>query len=501
MSSCHLLFLDTTQLAAFAWKKGKLEAAGMFIANDAGYDNFASYLADHRHDCFHLLANLPDEGYASESIPCLWGNDRQALIARKARQHFAEPALSCVVSLGREKTTRKNENLLISALTAPEQFAPWLHRIKENSVALSGIYSTSQLGGQLLAKLGHSPPDCLLLCQFENSLRESYLNNGHSVFSRLIALSDSNPPAITKAFVAEATRLHQYLIGQRRIARDGKLPIFILAHPQAITDIEQACAAADKLVFCIIDNHAAARRLKLKNLPADSCCAQLFLQLLAGKRPRQQFAGPELRQDFRLAKSRRLIWGLGFGMLAMSGLNAAHTVHQTRSLREESAQLMRDEIIIQREHQTAIAGFPKLDIDHDNLRRLIERHDELAQQRVPLASSLFMLGRVLDQLPEIEVDDLDWRSEKLAPGARARMTPEVITLNGHLAGTPGSSVRQAQASLEQFNERLQASANCRAEIAGPLIATSAPDTGDNEEEDDTGPLVMQHFSLRISCRK
>lgn len=495
MSTCHLLFLDTDQLAAFTWKRGKLEAAGVFIANDEGQHNFATYLATHHHACFHLLVNLPDEGYACESIPCLWGRDRQALITRKAGQHFAAPALSCVTSLGCEKSTRKNENLLISALTAPEQLQPWLQLIKDAGIALSGIYSTSQLGGQLLAKLGHSAPDCLLLCQFENSLRESHVHNGHVFFSRLIGISDNTPPAIADSFVAEAIRLHQYLIGQRRISREDKLPIFILADPQTIADLEQACATANHLAFHIIDCPAAARRLKLHPEAEDSCCAQLFLHLLAGKQPRQQFASPELRQDFRLAQSRRLIWGLVFSMLSMSSLSAAHTIRQARSLHTESEQLIRDEALIRREHQATVAAFPKLDIDHDSLRQLIERHDELARQRFDPVASLFMLARALDQLPEIEIDSLDWRVEKTA--ASTSIAPPVITLNGHLE-QQSDSARQALASLEQFNEGLRAAANCRAEIAGPLRATSTPATSDDE---DDGPLFRQNFALRINCQK
>lgn len=501
MTTCHLLFLEAGRLSAFVRQRGKLETAGVFSANAAGNEQFANYLAERRQGRFYLLTNLADEAYASESIPPLSGGDRRTLIARKARQHFPEPALNCVYSLGREKTGRRNENLLISALTAPEQLQPWLQLIKDAQAALIGIYSTAQLGGPLLGKVGQAAPHCLLLCQFGHSLRESYLNEGCTVFSRLIAIGDTSAPAIANDFVTEASRLHQYLIGQRRIGREARLPIFILAHPQAVAEIEKSCAAAGNLDFRIIDKHLAARRLKLEAQPEDSCCTSLFLQLLANQQPREQFAGPALRLDYRLAQSRRLLGYLGFGMLSLSGLSTAHTLHQAQALREASWQMGHDQQLLQQRYQAIVGGFPKLDLDPGSVRQLIERHDELAAQRNQLAPGLFMLGSILDQVSEIELDNLDWRVENIAPGAQASVVQEAITLNGHLPGeNAGAARRQALASLEHFNKLLRSTSNCTAEIAKPLLTTPSPGNDENALE-EAESLVTQHFSLRITCPK
>lgn len=498
MSTRHLLYLDACRLLAFAWKRGELEPEGEFIASENGRGDFAEYLARRRQGRFHLLANLADEGYACESIPLLRGGDRQALMARKAGQHFPEPALSCVLSLGRETTTRKNENLLISALTDPNQLQPWLQVIRHGEAALGGIYSTAQLSGQLLQTLGHTTAHCLLLCLFGDAMRESYLTNGHTVFSRLIATNAPNTPASAGLFVAEAARLRQYLIGQRRITRDARLPTFILAHPQAVADIERACADVDDLAFCVIDSHAAARQLKLKTLPEDSCCTRLFLQQLAIKQPRQQFATPELRQDYRLAQGRRLIWGLCCGMLVASSLNAANDVQQARGLSEEGGQLAGDERIISRHRQTVLAGLPRLDISHESLLQITDRHAELAQQRGRLASSLGMLGRALDHVGDIELESLDWRLDTPAPGPQPATTHQVIILEGFVRGENAASAGQALVRIEQLNELLRATPGCSVDVAKAPFASSAPSVSDDQEEDAP---ATQHFSLRVTLRK
>jgi hypothetical protein len=117
-------------------------------------------------------------------IPFLRGADRQALITRKIGQHFLGTSLAAAISLGYEKTQRKNEKLLLSALTNPAHFAPWLqrHRTPPKS-PLAGIYTVAQLGGQLLKKLGQNPAGrCLLLTLQDQSIRESYLVGGHDPF-------------------------------------------------------------------------------------------------------------------------------------------------------------------------------------------------------------------------------------------------------------------------------------------------------------------------------
>ncbi|MGB8241349.1 MAG: hypothetical protein WCE66_09960, partial [Azonexus sp.] len=92
-------------------------------------------------------------------------------------------------------------------------------------------------------------------------------------------LFDSSIAGIASRFATEAAKLHQYLDGQRHIGRNDTLPAYILAHPQAISAVRQACIDSSNLNFEIIDNHQAARKLNLKTLPSDSSSELLYLHL------------------------------------------------------------------------------------------------------------------------------------------------------------------------------------------------------------------------------
>ncbi len=455
--SCRLLYLNTHRLSAYRWQQGKLRGEGVFDHNDEGFRLFADYLAEHTSSRFSLLANVAEEGHALETIPFLRGADRQTLITRKIGQHFLGTPLAAAISLGYEKRQRKNEKLLLSALTNPAHFEPWLRRISDAEVPLAGIYTVAQLGGQLLKKLGQESSRCLLLTLQDHSIRETYLVDGHAHFSRMAPLTDSSIAGIASAFAAEAGKLHQYLIGQRLIGRDENLPTFILAHPQTIPAIDKACPARGPLNFTLIDSHAAAGKLKLHTPPEDNRSDLLFLHLLATVPPAQQFAGETHRHHFRLAQIRHGLIAAGLIALLSGVLFAAKETYDASTLRDETRALAASQADLNRRYQEISATFPQLGIDHETLRRLTSRYGELVtQQRQPTASYV-MVSQILDRMPAIILEGIDWKNGqnfRLTVANRVR-EPEIITIRGAIE-LERATTRQILAVFDQFVEALGA---------------------------------------------
>ncbi|MBL8429840.1 MAG: hypothetical protein JNJ95_08130 [Dechloromonas sp.] len=453
----RLLYLNTHRMSAYTWHQGNLRAEGVFENDEDGLTQFAEYLCEQRDSQFSLLANVAEEGHALETIPYLRGNDRQTLVTRKLGQHFLGTPLSTAVSLGYEKSQRKNEKLLLSALTNPAHFDPWLRRISEAEAPLAGIYTVAQLGGQLLKKLGQDSSRCLLLTLQDQSIRETYLVDGHAHFSRMAPLSDSSIAGIASAFAAEAGKLHQYLIGQRLIGRDEALQAFIVAHPLTIPAIEKACPEHSPLSFTLLDSHAAANKLKLQTLPADNRSELLLLQLLATARPAQQFATDAHRHHFRLSQIRHGL--IAAGLIALLGgvLIAAKETYDAQNLRTETADLLASEADLNQRYREISATFPQLGLDNDSLRGLTTRYGELiAQQRQP-APSYRMVSQALDRMPAISLDAIEWKNG-WNPQSTAAVTAsamDITTVRGTIR-LERATPRQTLAVLDQFVDALRA---------------------------------------------
>lgn len=457
MSARRLLYLNTHRLTAYVWRQGSLHVESAFDNNDEGLRAFTDYLQRQHSGPLALLANIAEEGHVLETIPFLQGRDRQALISRKIGQHFMGSPLATAFSLGYEKTRRKNEKLLLSALTNPAHFTPWLERIGEAEAPLAGIYTVAQLGGPLLQKLGGDSKRCLLLTMQDHSIRESYLANGRTLFSRMAPLNDSSIAGIASAFAAEASKLQQYLIGQRLIGRDERLPVHIFAYPPAIPAIDKACPDHGNLSFTIIDSHFAAARLGLKTLPEDNRCDLLYLQLLATAPPRQQFANEAHRHDYRIDQLRQGV--LAVGLIALLGglLFTAREHYTAYTLRQETRALLASESELEARYREITATFPQLGIDNEALRRLTKRHAELGRQQRQPELALVRLSQAVDQMPAIALDSIEWRIGREAPGDPLAIDgdDEVTVVRGRIQLAANASVRQVLESFGHFVDRLR----------------------------------------------
>lgn len=502
MINRRLLYLNTHRLTAYRWQAGVLTPEASFEMHQEEHQRFASYLRAHHNSHFLLLANVSEEGYQLETIPFLRSADRQTLITRKIGQHFLGTPLALATSLGYEKDKRKNEKLLLCALTNPAHFAPWLKCIEAADAPLAGIYSIAQLGSTLLQKLRRPIKRCLLLTQQDHSIRETYLVNGQTQFSRMAPLADSSMAGIASSFAAEAGKLQQYLIGQRLIGRSDALPVYVLAHPQAITTVRNACHDTGNLIFEILDSHQQARQINLKTMPDDSRSELLFLHLLATTPPKQQFASEDHRHDYRISQIRAGLIALGSIALLAATLFASKELLQTHTLNQESQKLVALGTEMDFRYREISATFPQIGIDNDTLRRITSRYGELqAQQQLP-HTAYRLVASALEQSPAIILDALDWRIGEAtkASGSNGPLkNDEVITLKGQLRLDSSATTRQTLAVLDKFVRLLAVDRNHQVEITRqPFEIDSSQALRGGDKDDSAGK--PRPFTVQITRR-
>ena len=465
MISRRLLYLDTQRLTAYVWQQGRLQPEGVFEMRPEEHQRFTDYLRAHPNSHFQMLANVAEEGHELETIPFLQGADRKALITRKLGQHFLGSPLATAISLGYEKNKRKNEKLLLTALTNPAHFEPWLKALHDADAALAGIYTLAQLGGILLKKLGETDKRALLLTYQDHSIRESFLVDGQPLFSRMVPLFDSSIAGIASRLAAESLKLHQYLASQRLIRRSEPIPIYMLAHPQALATVRQACVETGSLQYKILDSHQAAKRFKLKTLPGDSSSELIFLHLLATAPPHQQFAAETHRHDYRISQLRYGLIGLGAVALLGGFLFATKQLYDNYSFRQEAAALIASEAELSWRYREISATFPQLGIDNETLRRVTDRQKELlTQQRAPSAP-FQQVSRAMNEMPNLHLESVEWKLGDNAPttnsptrnsiGELLKSKNEVVILRGTIRLGPTSTARQTLATFEHFVDLLR----------------------------------------------
>lgn len=464
MPERRVLYLTQHQLLAFRWQLGSLSQEGEFLAATAD-DQFAHYLTEHANSLFTLVVNLGEEGFHSDVIPYLQSRDRKLVISRRLGQTFLGAPLAVAIPHGHESGSRRNERLLLAALTGQNHLAPWLNAIRNIGVRLQGIYSLPLLTENLAQRLGIKIQQGILVTVQDSSVRQSFFRAGRLIFSRVAPLVGSSISDTALSIAAEANRFHQYLLSQRMVANGERLSAHILAHPQAIPAI-QVGRFNNGIDVTIHDILAAAKKAGLKTPRTDSRSQNLFLHVAVSQPPKQQFATDELRQPYRL-------WQFGnavraAGVLALTGclLFSLKLMVETSNAKDDVERLSREAATMDQNYRQVLGRLPPIPVTNDVLRKLIERVEQLGRTAGSPAPALLHLSQTLEQAPQVEITRLDW----LAPGAKkegavGNSTPagakgnaapgrEVLVVEGVMTAGSQGSPRQLIASFDEFVRRL-----------------------------------------------
>ncbi|MBA3031843.1 MAG: hypothetical protein KKF85_00960 [Gammaproteobacteria bacterium] len=406
MTNRHVLFLDAAHLTAYQVKGGVLLTGGTFAADAKGIEAFGEYVAQHRDNVFMLLADIAEEGFHLENIPRSSGRDRTALIKRKLAQYFYGTPLALAISQGRLQEGRRDERLLLMALTRPQHFEPWLATLDAAKVAVAGVYSLPQILTTLLPK--DLPPRLLIVTLTRGGLRQTFFADGQLRFSRLTALATGTPEESASATVLEAAKMRQYLVGQRLIERGQPLATRVLVHPAQIAMMREHCRDAAELQFDFVDLLAEAKRAGLRTPLTDSHAEMLFCHLLIGKTPAGQFVPAAERQFYRLWQIRRVLKSASSLILVGALLFAAKQGLEILQVNEDIGQIELQTRIDQQRYDTTLLTLPKIPLSTENLLALVNRYEAVLLRSPGPGPLLVQLSQSLDSFPDISIERIEW---------------------------------------------------------------------------------------------
>jgi len=504
MPNHRLLYLTPLQLTACRWQAGVLsEEAGFDL--EAADNEFRDYLATHAGDLFTLVVNVPEEGFQLETIPFLQRHDRQIVVRRRLGQLFLGASLATAISLGYEKSRRKDERLLLAALTNNAFFEPWLSALKATETRLVAVYSLPLLSTELLQRLNIPAEHSILITLQDNSLRQTFFDRGHLAFSRVSPLANSSAAGIAQTIAGEAGKLQQYLLSQRLIGRNDTLDAHVLLYPGTAESIAATLHDSETLKFHLHNLSELAHVVGLKTIPDDHRAQGLFVHLAAQHPPKYQFADAPLRKEFRLWQMGNALRATGTVVFAACMLLAAKTFVDTLATREEARQHVRQAAEVETRYRSIVDTFPPVPISNDVLRQLIDRYQELIRRGGDPELLLGHIGRSLEQSPQIEIDSLGWAAPGALRSAERTTTPsiapdqETLQVKGRVLLGSGANPRQLLATFDRFVADLQRDQGIEVQVLQqPFDVGSGKSL--RSDEGSVTPSAPRSFSLTLSRR-
>lgn len=416
----RLLYLTPNRLTAHSLSHGHLVVDASFERSDQGGAAFSAYLKRSR-NLYYLVVDVVEEDYHQDTIPYLGRKDRRLVLARKLAQRYRDTSLTLSMSLGVEKTERRNEKVLYASFSNTQQFQPWLSALEQNECRLAGVYSTALLAPALIKGAGLKVPRCLLVSVQQTGLRQSYVEDGKIRFSRVGRLNLDDAAAVAATCAAESARLQQYLVTMRQLpTASTPIDVMVLAAAKYHAAISQACRDSEVLRFHIVNADEQCRSSGLKSFPADAPCDALFLHVVATAPPAEQFAQEQHRHFFRLWQISRGLYAAGLLALAAGLLFTGARGLEIYLLRNKIQSDQARYQALGAEYARVTATFPKTPTSTENLKATIKQYGLLQSETATPADLLIQISKALAGFPQVEIERIQWRVGKLPAEAGAK---------------------------------------------------------------------------------
>ena len=311
------LFIGLRQAAVFNWEDNDLGDTRLFEADDAGRRSFRRYLDESPDIPFHVLVDLFDEEYRRDTVPHVSGRDRRALFRRKAERHFkGTPYWFCKVT-GRETGARRNDRVLLSALTNPAVPGQWLAVLEEAKAPLAGICSLPIFTEQLLTAIAGRGDGRRLLVSLQSisGLRQTFFDNGEFQFSRLVQVPRDEPVSCPRFIRDEVDKIQRYLNSQRPFSSGKPLHIHFLLAGKLMQELKAAYSHQEFVNCHVCDLNellGESGSCRTVSTPfSDMYIMQRFLAL----RPGNCYAQPAERRYFSMRRLRNAVAVAGIVLL------------------------------------------------------------------------------------------------------------------------------------------------------------------------------------------
>ena len=134
------LYLSAHKAAIYHWLRGDLGSSYLFDGNDEGRAYFERYLNESQKSPIYILTDFFEEEYRQDTIPHVFGPDRKAILERKKGRLFRDTPYFYSRVIGREEEGRRDDRVLLTAITNPKLVTPWVNLIDACKVPLATAY-------------------------------------------------------------------------------------------------------------------------------------------------------------------------------------------------------------------------------------------------------------------------------------------------------------------------------------------------------------------------
>ncbi|KQV59433.1 hypothetical protein [Duganella sp. Root336D2] len=397
-----LLHLTGERLCCWLWERGSLGTGPCFEHTPAGLQQFTAWLEGREDTPALMLADLVEEDFQRHLLPHVAGRAGHAMRDRRLAQAWRDTPFRCAHVQGREDEGRRDDIVLLSALTNPAMLVPWLEALESQRIPLAALYTPALLSADLLPEGARQEPHLLLVTEHAGGIRQTYFQYGKLRFSRL-AQAAASPEQ-------EAERTRQFLVGAHMLKRD--LPLQVLALlPLARIATPPAASIAPLLDWRVMPLAEAAAR---QRLAASDNPDQLILGMAARTAPPSHYPLGVRQRYYSLWRARKSLYASSAVMAACCLLWTGANMIGYSLARSHTQALQRETHGFTTAYQGSMSSMPPAVDKTANMKAAVQIAQMVARQGPWPQAVMAVLSEALERSPQIRLTQLDWRAN--APG-------------------------------------------------------------------------------------
>lgn len=430
MSNVRVILLSNSAATLHEWQGRRLRLLEEFQADDAGREALAAHLARDPRTLVDVLVDVIEEEFRIERVPHVTGRDHNILVQRRAEQAFRLTSYRTAAVLTRRIDHKREDEVLLSALTNPDMIKPWVDVLLKNKIPLRGIFSVSQLYDALLKPLAVKDKRALVITQQKNAgMRQAFFHDRKLKISRLSPTGNSDAAAYAALLLAEIDKTQRYLARLKLMDREDVLAVHCVSDGNALVALRNACRDTEKIKFHF---HAVSSLHSEPDGTADASpySDALLMSTLREHVPQHSYASLSERRYAIYRLARYALHGVSvataIGAIAWAGMNTI----DAQLMHEFNATASRLTADIQVRYEKVMEGVPQTPVSAQNLQTGVIIAQTLEDQRTLPHAMMKALSTALIAAPQMRIEAIDWR---------ATANPASIVFEHVVAAAPGAN--------------------------------------------------------------
>lgn len=405
-----VLVRDAT-VELLSWQQHRLTSIALLEHDEEGQTIFRGLVRQYPGFPVIVVADLLDENFRHDTIVHVSGSDHAALMKRKLDFSFRGTRYRRGVVTSRMSEGRKDDRIMLCALTKPGVVDLWANLLLEEERAIQSVTSIAHLLNHYVALEGLENEDYLLLSKLDSDrfLRQTFIRKGKVMFSRQASLGNVPERRLGVEILQESVQLRQYLERIHFIPYEKRLNVQILAGASDET-IQVGSFSNESHHFEVVDinDQEATARVEVDD-DALEPAHYLLARVLAHKNVDNVYAPPALTRYSDLRSLGKLLMTTAAGILLLGlGLNVPGLM-SLAEMREQASIFQARIAPLQRQYQALSERFPDTPIPAQAMQLLVNTHEALRLQDFNPIEALNLVSAALARSPGLELTDIQWQ--------------------------------------------------------------------------------------------